>query len=162
MENGMSMLLQRKRKMSFYRVLAKNVAIPMINNHQESPFCAIIDVPQRSPCGQVHQQLQHNFRHPPPTSSVTKAEVYPGTMTMQLLWECQLSIPNPKRSLNMIKKKQDRSASDVAQVKRGILSQSTIHRSIIQRQMTTQRRSPVGRTWSSFLRSVRVPMGIVS
>ena len=45
-ENGMPMQLRRKRKTGCYRVLRENVAIPMIQNHQESPFCAIIDVPR--------------------------------------------------------------------------------------------------------------------
>ena len=45
-ENGMAMRLRRKRKTGCYRVLQENVAIPMIQNHQESPFCAIIDVPR--------------------------------------------------------------------------------------------------------------------
>ena len=59
---GMPMQLRHNRKTGCYRVLHQNVGIPVIQNDQESLFCAIIDVPQCNPCGQVHPQLQLNFR----------------------------------------------------------------------------------------------------
>ena len=40
----------------------ENVAIPMIKNHQESPFCAIIGVPHsKIRADRCTQQLQRNF-----------------------------------------------------------------------------------------------------
>ena len=92
---GMTMRSRRKTKTGCYRVLAKNVAIPMTNNHPESPFAQLSMFPDEIRA----DRSTNNFRLTSVSSAYIVQRRRPRsnreTTTMQLLWECQFPSPIP-------------------------------------------------------------------
>ena len=56
-ENGMSMRLLRQEENRLHRVLARNMAFPMITNSPLAYFLGNLKVTRSNPCGQPNQQL---------------------------------------------------------------------------------------------------------